>query len=78
MTISKAYSFLEKEEVVERRPGKPLVVKPLGKDQIMTKKIDQLRQSLSATVRIVQQLGITREAAIHLFGQMLDDEYRET
>ena len=29
MTISKAYSYLEREEVVERRPGRPLIVKAL-------------------------------------------------
>ena len=30
MTISKAYSYLERDEVVERRPGRPLVVKESG------------------------------------------------
>ena len=38
MTISKAYSFLEKEDVVERRPGRPLIVKPLREEQMMAEK----------------------------------------
>ena len=74
MTISKAYSFLEKEAVVERRPGRPLIVKSLQEDRIMAEKIDQLRQELRATVRIVQQLSIDHDEALALFRQMLDSE----
>jgi len=74
MTISKAYSFLEKEDVVERRPGRPLIVKPLREEQMMAEKIDQLRQDLQSTVRIVQQLSITHDEALALFRQMLKAE----
>jgi GntR family transcriptional regulator len=74
MTISKAYSFLEKENVVERRPGRPLIVKPLREEQMMAEKIDQLRQDLQSTVRIVQQLSITHDEALALFRQMLKAE----
>ena len=74
MTISKAYSFLEKEDVVERRPGRPLIVKPLREEQMMAEKIDQLRQDLQSTVRIVQQLSIPHDEALALFRQMLKAE----
>ena len=74
MTISKAYSFLQKEDVVERRPGRPLIVKPLREEQMMAEKIDQLRQDLQSTVRIVQQLSITHDEALALFRQMLKAE----
>ena len=74
MTISKAYSFLEKEAVVERRPGRLLIVKSLQEDRIMAEKIDQLRQELRATVRIVQKLSVDHDEALVLFRQMLDSE----
>ncbi len=74
MTISKAYSFLEREHVVERRPGRPLIVRPQGEEQLMATRIDQLRQELRSTVRIVQQLDITHDEALALFRQMLESE----
>lgn len=73
MTISKAYSYLERDEVVERRPGKPLVVRPLDKDTIRGKKIEQLRENLAPTVRMVKQLGINDNEAIRIFIDMLSN-----
>ena len=72
MTISKAYSFLEREEIVERRPGRPLVVRPLETDQMLDRKLDQLRESLTATVTMVRQLGIRQEDALEIFQRLLD------
>ena len=40
MTISKAYSFLEREDVVERRPGRPLVVKAIGATALQDQRMD--------------------------------------
>jgi GntR family transcriptional regulator len=77
MTISKAYSYLEKEDVVERRPGRPLVVKALDQDRIKDKKIDQLRETLAPTVRMVKQLGINDNEAIRIFIDMLSGESPE-
>ena len=74
MTISKAYSFLEKEEVVERRPGRPLVVRPLEDDQIHDRKMQSLRESLASTITMIKQLGIDRQDALKIFADMLDDE----
>jgi GntR family transcriptional regulator len=72
MTISKAYSYLEKEEVIERRPGRPLVVRHFETGQIRRRKIDQLRQSLEPTITMIRQLGIADEDAVQLFTMMLD------
>jgi GntR family transcriptional regulator len=72
MTISKAYSFLEKEGVVERRPGRPLVVKDVETDEVGRRKIDQLRESLEPTVRVVRQLGIDKREALEVFDGMLE------
>lgn len=72
MTISKAYSYLEKEGVVERRPGLPLVVASLGPGRLREQKLEQLRESLATPVNVVRQLGIDRREAVRVFGQMLD------
>jgi GntR family transcriptional regulator len=72
MTISKAYSFLEKEDVVERRPGRPLVVRALSGETMKDQKMQQLRESLVAPVRVARQLQIDREIAADIFREMLD------
>jgi GntR family transcriptional regulator len=71
MTISKAYSILEREGVLERRPGRPLVVGELDQEQMMIRKIDQLKESLRPTVSVVRQLDIDREEAVRVFHDML-------
>jgi GntR family transcriptional regulator len=72
MTISKAYSFLEKDGVVERRPGRPLVVKELDADEIVEHRIERLRESLAESVRVVNQLGVSAERALEEFRRLLD------
>ena len=78
MTISKAYSFLERDQVVERRPGRPLVVKQVEGELIRDRKGEQLRESLAPTVTMVKQLGIDRDEAIAIFNDLLRDEEGET
>ncbi len=72
MTISKAYSYLEKDEVVERRPGRPLVVRSHDQEETMDRKMTQLRENLLPTVRMVKQLGINDNEAIRIFIDMLN------
>ena len=74
MTISKAYSYLEKEQVIERRPGRPLVVKALASTEIGDQKIDRLRESLATTVTVVRQLGIDDDQAVQVFRELLDED----
>jgi GntR family transcriptional regulator len=71
MTISKAYSFLEKEQVVERRPGRPLIVRTVPTTQIRDRKAEQLRDSLAAAVKVVRQLGIDRNEALRVFEDLM-------
>jgi GntR family transcriptional regulator len=71
MTISKAYSFLEREGVVERRPGKPLVVRALAAPESEARRLDQLRDSLAPTVTMVRQLGVPADRAVEVFRQLL-------
>jgi GntR family transcriptional regulator len=71
MTISKAYSLLERDGLLERRPGRPLVVKEMAGKELQTRKIEQLRNSLAEPVRIVCQLGIDPDQAKQAFSEML-------
>lgn len=73
MTISKAYSFLERDGVVERRPGRPLVVKIQSDQQLQETKIDQLRESLTHTTTMIKQLGISHDEALKIFVDLLRD-----
>jgi GntR family transcriptional regulator len=78
MTISKAYSFLETEGVIERRPGRPLVVAPLKGRQIRDRKLDQIEKGLEPIVTMVRQLGIDEGEALNLFRKMLGRSARNS
>jgi GntR family transcriptional regulator len=77
MTISKAYSYLEREGVVDRRPGRPLVVKAVAPDEMDDRRIEQVRASLAGTVTVVRQLDVAPEEAVRLFEEMLGEPDRE-
>jgi GntR family transcriptional regulator len=77
MTISKAYSFLERDEIVERRPGRPLVVKEPGVGAVRQRKLDQLAKGLEPVITMIRQLGIARDDALRLFGELLVSEEDE-
>ena len=53
MTVSKAYSYLEKEGVVERRPGRPLIVAALGSAKLEEQKRETLIRSLAKIATMV-------------------------
>lgn len=72
MTISKSYSYLERDGVIERRPGRPLVVRAFEKGDLREQKVEQLRASLSQSVGIVTQLGIEPAEAVRIFEEMLE------
>lgn len=74
MTISKAYSYLERDGVVDRRPGRPLVVKALQEQRVADQKMQQLRESLASTVTVVRQLGISPAEALKVFEELLARE----
>jgi len=77
MTISKAYSYLEREDVVERRPGRPLIVKPFASnEQAQQSKLAELRRHLAPIAALVPQLGIERQMAVSLFGDLIAAEER--
>ena len=71
MTISKAYNLLVHDEILERRPGKALVVADLGQGEIGDRRLDQLRESLRASVALVRQLEIDQGDALELYRELL-------
>jgi GntR family transcriptional regulator len=59
MTISKAYSQLEAEGLLERRRGKPMTVAPLTRGQSSRgARLKQLRESVDALVFSARQLEL--------------------
>jgi GntR family transcriptional regulator len=72
MTISKAYSYLEREGIVLRRPGRQLIVGESEDTQIRRRKMDQLRKSLAPVVTMVRQLGFSKEEVLDVLAGMLD------
>lgn len=77
MTISKAYNLLERDGVLERRPGRPLVVRELAEDELDSEKLDQLRANLAGGVRAAKQLGITADEAIRVFRHLLENDDKD-
>ena len=77
MTVSKAYGYLEKEGVLERRPGLPLVVRGSGAAESEARQLEQLRLALAPVVTIARQLGVSRERARELFDELLGEDTSE-
>ena len=72
MTVSKAYGLLEREGVLERRPGLSLVVAGRPAAEAEAARSEQLRAHLAPVAVIARQLGIDRARALELFGGLLD------
>jgi len=72
MTISKAYSRLEMEGLVEKRPGLCLVVKQLDTNDIDTRRLTHFRQSAKSVAAVAKQLGLSKETAMEVFAEILD------
>lgn len=65
MTVSKAYALLEQRGAIERRKGLGMYVKaPVLSGQ---EAIESLLPTISETVLIAQQLGVSRVMAVKLF-----------
>lgn len=71
MTVSKAFSLLEREEIVERRPGRPLVVKGTDEAGRRERRREALRRGLDPAVRVARQLGFAPGEALALFAELL-------
>jgi GntR family transcriptional regulator len=77
MTISKAYNLLERDGVLERRPGRPLVVSALDPADLQLEKLDRLRASLADAVRTARLLGIAPNDATRVLRDLFEDDSKE-
>ena len=73
MTISKAYSLLEKEGIIQRRPGRPLVVAERSKQENLYEKRRQLENALMPAARIAQQFDYSPQQALEIFESVLGE-----
>ncbi|MGQ0552466.1 MAG: GntR family transcriptional regulator [Planctomycetota bacterium] len=78
MTVSKAYSLLETEGLVQRRPGLALVVRALDQARLITQKQEQLREALRPAVQAAQQLGLGSDEALATFAGLLSRPHDST
>lgn len=76
MTISKAYGQLERDGLLERRPGLSLIV-ATGDESETTRgaearRDEELRRAMEPAAAMAKRLGISRQRATELFGLALD------
>ena len=76
MTISKVYTYLELEGFVERKRGIGLFVKQHSDDE-MVSKIELLKKPLKDAAQFSCRLNITKEKAVSLFSDILDEIDKE-
>jgi len=74
MTISKAYNLLVRENVLDRRPGLPLVVAELDEDSLTLSRTTQLRDGLKPAARLTRQLNMSTDEAIGVFKDLLENQ----
>jgi GntR family transcriptional regulator len=73
MTVSKAYTLLEAEDLLERRRGVGLFVARLTSDRKIHTKAELLEQAITKAAVTAVQLGIPQKQA----SQMLAELYRK-
>ncbi len=74
MTISKAYSLLESEGLLERQRGKPMRVAPLKKNQAsVAARLKQLEPQLAALALSARQLELSPTEVIDQLKKKLGD-----
>jgi len=75
MTISKAYSLLESEGLLERQRGKPMRVAPLKKNQASTAaRLKQLEPQIDALALSARQLELSAEEVIEQLKKKLREK----
>ena len=71
MTVSKAFRQLVEEDIVERRPGLPLVVSGPRQGAEGIDRAALLRAELAPVVTTVRQLGLSDKKAVKVFRKLL-------
>jgi len=70
MTISKAYSLLENEGLLERRRGVGLFVARLHREQTDREKARLLEETMTKAVTAAIQFGIPKKEAAEMLGRL--------
>lgn len=73
MTVSKAYALLERDGVVERRPGLALVVRARPERDLEATRRAELRGTLLPAVRAAEKLGLAVDAAVEEYRSLLEE-----
>ncbi|MFN2315893.1 MAG: GntR family transcriptional regulator [Gemmatimonadales bacterium] len=73
MTVSKAYSLLDDDQVITRRPGLPLVVSDQSPRAEEKAKAASLEQVLAPAVLAARQLGLADKEALEIYRRALAD-----
>ena len=71
MTVSKAFGRLEEEGVLERRPGRPHVVR--ARPESATR-LEQFRKALRPVATKARQLDLEPDTALRVFRELLEKE----
>ena len=71
MTISKAYNLLEREGILERRPGKSLVVADLPPDELGAQRLAELERKLKPAAILCLRLDIDPDEAVALLRRLI-------
>lgn len=75
MTISKAYSMLEAEGILERHRGKPMRIAALKKNQAtVAARLKQIEPQLDALVLSTRQLELSSEEVLAQLSRKLGDK----
>ena len=74
MTISKAYSLLEAQDVVSRIRGKGMQVKKTAHEASIEDRLNQLSPLLQSLVQQCRQLGLDKTQVIEWLNQQLDKD----
>ena len=76
MTVSKAFGLLEEDGVLERRPGRPHVVRERQQGTAHATRLEQLEQALRPVATKVRQLDLEPDTAVQVFRRLLESDER--
>lgn len=71
MTVSKAFSLLEDEGLLTRRPGLPLVVRERDREEADVDREERLRTLLEPAALAARQLELSPTRAVAIFRRLL-------
>jgi GntR family transcriptional regulator len=78
MTVSKAYSLLEREGVLERRRGQQLVVAEANSSEKQHAEEAHVREALVPAVRMIRQFQMSEKKALAIFRAALAANTKES